>query len=62
MNPRHSDPCDLAPSGWVCTREYGHEGPCAAWPLYPDLPVAEEGGRLRRAIDWVLERLARLFT
>ena len=25
--------CDVAPTGWLCTREPGHEGPCAAWPL-----------------------------
>lgn len=24
--------CDIAPSGWFCTREKGHEGPCAAHP------------------------------
>jgi hypothetical protein len=22
--------CDTPPEGWYCTREYGHEGPCAA--------------------------------
>lgn len=25
--------CPLPPAGWVCTREVGHDGPCAAWPL-----------------------------
>jgi hypothetical protein len=24
--------CQLPPSGWVCTRPPGHEGPCAAHP------------------------------
>jgi hypothetical protein len=24
--------CKLAPDGWRCSREAGHEGPCAAWP------------------------------
>jgi len=23
--------CSLPPKGWRCTREPGHEGPCAAW-------------------------------
>jgi NTP pyrophosphatase (non-canonical NTP hydrolase) len=26
--------CDLPPTGWYCTREAGHEGPCAGWPIY----------------------------
>ena len=25
--------CPLPPDGWLCTREVGHDGPCAAWPL-----------------------------
>ena len=25
--------CQLPPDGWFCTRELGHEGPCAAWPI-----------------------------
>jgi hypothetical protein len=24
--------CNLALAGWSCSRERGHEGPCAAWP------------------------------
>lgn len=25
--------CDKPPAGWRCSREPGHEGPCAAWPV-----------------------------
>lgn len=25
--------CTRPPKGWFCTREFGHEGPCAARPL-----------------------------
>jgi hypothetical protein len=25
--------CGKPPPGWYCTRELGHEGPCAAWPV-----------------------------
>lgn len=25
--------CDKAPTGWKCTRESGHDGPCAAVPV-----------------------------
>lgn len=33
-------PCDLPPSGWYCTREKGHDGPCAARRSPPEpLPV-----------------------
>lgn len=28
-------PCDIPPKGWACTREYGHDGPCAAIPTPP---------------------------
>lgn len=24
--------CPVPPPGWFCTRDAGHEGPCAAWP------------------------------
>lgn len=24
--------CQMPPLGWYCTRQAGHEGPCAAWP------------------------------
>jgi hypothetical protein len=25
--------CGKAPEGWRCSRENGHTGPCAAWPV-----------------------------
>lgn len=28
--------CLRPPPGWHCTRQPGHEGPCAAWPVDPD--------------------------
>lgn len=34
-NPIHAHRipiCRLPPSGWFCTREGGHTGPCTAWP------------------------------
>ena len=33
--------CGRPPTGWVCTREIDHEGPCAAWPCKID-PVLDE--------------------
>lgn len=33
--------CDLPPTGWTCSRDKGHPGPCAAWPAEtPRLRVA----------------------
>ena len=31
--PSKSNPpsCTKAPKGWYCTRDEGHDGPCAAW-------------------------------
>jgi hypothetical protein len=28
--------CQLPPDGWWCSREPGHEGPCAARPIQPN--------------------------
>lgn len=30
---RGADDCDVPPAGWSCSRQKGHEGPCAASPL-----------------------------
>jgi hypothetical protein len=27
-------PCNVPPKGWLCTRESGHDGPCAAVPQF----------------------------
>lgn len=31
--PPASPACDRPPAGWRCSRESGHDGPCAAWPV-----------------------------
>jgi hypothetical protein len=41
--------CDKAPPGWFCTRDAGHEGPCAA--------VEETTQRERSSIEDRLERI-----
>lgn len=33
--PRFRKPCLLAPPGWICSRDGGHDGPCAAKPDEP---------------------------
>lgn len=49
--------CSLAPDGWYCTREAGHIGPCAAWPVdaalgeYGQLPITVAGRALFD--DWM---------
>ena len=25
--------CEVPPDGWYCTRQHGHDGPCAAYPM-----------------------------
>lgn len=30
MSKQKQDVCTVPPKGWRCTREAGHEGPCAA--------------------------------
>lgn len=30
--------CEVPPEGWSCSRERGHEGPCAARPIAPPAP------------------------
>jgi hypothetical protein len=29
---RYVNQCEVPPEGWYCTREAGHDGPCAAMP------------------------------
>lgn len=31
--------CEVPPSGWVCSRAKGHEGPCAASPAPENKPL-----------------------
>ena len=33
--------CNLPPEGWVCTREPGHTGPCAAYTCLYDRDIAD---------------------
>jgi hypothetical protein len=45
--------CDRPPSGWLCSRQKSHEGPCAARP-----EVAQPEGRgIELAAQWVQQRL-----
>lgn len=34
--------CERPPHGWVCTREHGHEGPCAALPALAETRQTED--------------------
>jgi hypothetical protein len=48
MSARHV--CDIAPAGWQCLRDHGHDGPCAAAPLTgsgacPDIGKCLDQGR-----------------
>ena len=36
--PQQGGVCDKAPAGWLCTRQHGHEGPCAAEPTLSARP------------------------
>lgn len=42
-------PCMMPPKGWVCTREPGHEGPCAAHPVGNEI-AAEQIHRLKQCL------------
>lgn len=54
--------CTIPPPGWVCTRERGHDGPCAAYPdpriveLFP--PGSIENDMDAQLIALALVRLA----
>lgn len=39
--PTPAPDCDLAPPGWVCIRDKGHEGPCAAAQIEHDEPACD---------------------
>jgi hypothetical protein len=51
------DECGRPPAGWRCTREPGHDGPCAASPSFgcPDCKQEDLAGRRERAVDELLE-------
>ena len=34
---------DKAPAGWWCTRDQGHDGPCAAVPIHQVVHFAQWG-------------------
>lgn len=42
-------PCMRPPKGWVCTRDPGHDGPCAAWPVN-SAQAAEQIERLKSCL------------
>lgn len=48
--------CHVPPAGWRCTREAGHEGPCAAWPTPC---AAAKRPAIVRAFSWVVCQLFR---
>ncbi|UUZ75507.1 hypothetical protein LP414_27715 [Polaromonas sp. P1(28)-13] len=33
LEPESIEHCGVVKPGWFCSREKGHEGPCAAWPV-----------------------------
>lgn len=46
--------CAAAPAGWGCTRDAGHDGPCAALPIEPKRPFSERAlSRIASAIKGV---------
>jgi hypothetical protein len=40
LNLDHPVHCTVPPNGWWCSREAGHDGPCAARPVAADLRTA----------------------
>lgn len=40
-----------APHGWRCTREFGHEGPCAAIPIRDSQPINPKALALQAVQD-----------
>lgn len=48
--------CTIPPEGWRCTREAGHDGPCAAVPTAADPMVAPE---VFHDLEWAVARVRR---
>jgi hypothetical protein len=42
MIPADPHRCNLPPTGWQCSRDAGHSGPCAASPTAPAQPMLEK--------------------
>lgn len=50
--------CDVPPIGWRCTREKGHEGPCAALPMKGYEEILEEALKLSNEDKlWLIDKL-----
>jgi len=47
--------CEIPPKGWMCTREAGHSGPCAAVPA--DLNDLNQGFRYDTGVTAIFDRL-----
>jgi hypothetical protein len=44
--------CDLPPKGWYCTRDKGHEGPCAAHSTEQQPAQSAEPCKCKQLDDW----------
>lgn len=51
------DACTLPPAGWYCTREAGHDGPCAAPPTQGEATI--EAPVVFRDLEWQVARMRR---
>jgi len=49
--------CDKPPLGWICTRDQGHDGPCAASPLPKKILDLLSDLTFREIIDANLSRV-----
>lgn len=64
-----AETCTRPPAGWYCTREPGHDGPCAALPVdepkqpwragYPPMPSAPDGRMLEFDIKPIIDSIDR---
>lgn len=51
--------CKVPPKGWYCTRDEGHDGPCAAWSSKKHIIISREGGDF--SMDLIFAGLVRRF-
>lgn len=47
--------CAIPPDGWECSRERGHDGPCAATPKPP---AGGDAGAVAELIQWARDQMA----
>lgn len=49
--------CELPPTGWICTRSAGHDGPCAAYNSESIIELQTQLNNLKKVVDLKIDEI-----